>query len=87
MDALLLRPRLADDGVVVTLDSIFYPLDFGLQQVTHVIEAPVHVVEAFVHGVAQIVDTAILERHSKQVAANDNSDGPPLVELIHFTSL
>ena len=45
------------------------------------------IIKAFVHGITEIVDTTVemryasaLEINSQQVAADDNSDGPPLVD-------
>ena len=46
------------------------PLVFRFQQFTQV-------VEMLTHGIAQIIDSAVLEEHSKQVTAADNSDGTP----------
>ena len=58
------------------LDALLDSLDFGLQQFAQV-------VKTLVYGITQVVDAAVLEKHSKQVTANDNSDGTPLVELVH----
>ena len=60
-----------------SLDTLLNSLDFGLQQIAQV-------VEPLVYGIAQVVDAAVLEKHSEQVTANDNSDGTPMVELIHL---
>jgi hypothetical protein len=36
--------------------------------------------KSLVHGITEIVDTTVLEKNSQQVAADDDSDGAPLVD-------
>ena len=55
------------------LEPVFDASDFGFQQIAEI-------VKTLVHGITEIVDTTVLEKDSQQVAANDNSEGSPLVD-------
>ena len=55
------------------LEPVFDALDFRFQQIAEI-------VKTLVHRITEIVDTTVLEKDSQQVAADDNSDGSPLVD-------
>ena len=73
------------------LEPVFDALDFRFQQIAEIVKTLVHgiteIVDTRGHGIAKVVDPTVemryapaLEINSQQVAADDNSDGSPLVD-------
>jgi hypothetical protein len=85
---------LANDGVFHAIEALvhaikalvhviqarFHPIQALLQAFNLGLQQIAKILEPFIYRIAEVVDAAVLEKEPEQVSADDDRDGPPLVD-------